>query len=64
MQICANTFHGLFGGFDMMILMDDLFQMCLECQYEANNYTFKEAKFLNWWSIAIKLILEEINKDG
>ncbi len=48
----------------MMILMDVLSQMCLECQYEAKNYTFKEAKVLNWWSIAIKLALEETSRDG
>ncbi len=47
-----------------MILMDVLSQMCLECQYEAKNYMFKEAKVLNWWSIAIQLALEETNKDG
>ncbi len=64
MQIHANTFHGLFGGFVMMILMDALSQMCLERQYEAKNYMFKEEKVLNWWSIAIKLALEETNRDG
>ncbi len=48
----------------MMILMDDLSQMCLECQYEAKNCTFKEVKVLNWWSIVIKLALEETNRDG
>jgi len=63
MQIRGNTFHGLFGGFIMMILMDVLSQMCLECQYETKNYTLKEAKVLNWWSIAIKLTLET-NRDG
>jgi len=31
----------------MMILMDVLSQMCLKCQYEANNYTLKEEKVLN-----------------
>jgi hypothetical protein len=25
---------------------------------------FKEAKVFNWWSIAIKLVLEETNRDG
>jgi len=60
----CNTFHGLFGGFVMMILMDVLSQMCLECQYEAKNYTLKEAKVLNWWSIVIKLALKETNRDG
>jgi hypothetical protein len=64
MQIHANTFHGLSGGFVMMILMDALSQMCLECQYEVKNYMFKEAKVLNWWSIAIKLALKETNRDG
>jgi hypothetical protein len=64
MQICANTFHGLSRSFAMMILMDALFQMCLECQYEAKNYTFKEAKVLNWWSITIKLALEETVRMG
>ncbi len=48
----------------MMILLDDLFQMCLQCQCEAKIYTLKEAKVLNWWSIAIKLALEETNRDG
>ncbi len=48
----------------MMILMDALSQMCLERQYEAKNYMFKEEKVLNWWSIAIKLALEETNRDG
>jgi hypothetical protein len=47
MQIRANTFHGLFGGFIMMILMDVLSQMCLKSQYEANNYMLKKAKVLN-----------------
>ncbi len=44
----------------MMILMDGLSQMCLKCQYEAKNYTLKEAKDLNWWNIA----LGETNRDG
>lgn len=52
MQICANTFHELSRGFVMMILMDVLSQMCLKCQYEAKNYTFKEAKAFNWWRFA------------
>jgi hypothetical protein len=47
-----------------MILMDTLSQTCLECQYEAKNCTIKEAKVLNWWSIAIKLVLEETSRDG
>jgi hypothetical protein len=64
MQLRANTFHGLSGSFVMMILMDALSQMCLECQYEAMNYTLKEEKVLNWWSIAMKLALEETNRDG
>jgi hypothetical protein len=64
MQLHANTFHGLYGGFVMMILMDALFQMCLECQYEVMNYTLKEEKVLNWWNIGIKLALEETNRDG
>jgi hypothetical protein len=25
---------------------------------------FKESKVLNWWNIAIKLALEETNRDG
>jgi hypothetical protein len=64
MQINANTIHGLSRGFVTMILMDVLFQMCLECQYEAKNYMLKEPKALNWWSIIIKLAVEKTSRDG
>jgi hypothetical protein len=48
----------------MMILMDVLSQMCLECQYEAKNYTLKEDKVFNWYNITIKLAPKETNRDG
>jgi hypothetical protein len=47
MEIHANTFHGLFGAFVMMILMGVLSQMCLKCQYEAKTYMLKEIKVLD-----------------
>ncbi len=51
-RFCHDDFNGCFVS------------MCLKCQYEAKNYMFKESKVLNWWNIAIKLALEETNRDG